>query len=86
LTNLVELTAVYEWPLPDEKSFRRQAEKGLEKEGPAVVQLLNQTGETPMVAGAGSDGLAVVTDKRTIVSNVARSAKRSRMQTFGRPA
>lgn len=67
MTNLTELTAVYQWPLPEEKSFIRQAEKGLEKEGPDVVQLLNQTGETPVVAGAGSDGLAVVTDKRTIV-------------------
>ena len=67
MTNLTELTAVYQWPLPDEKSFTRQAQKGLEKEGPGIVQLLNQTGETPVVAGAGSDGLAIVTDKRTIV-------------------
>ena len=67
MTNLAELTAVYRWPLPDEKSFTRQAEKGLEREGPGVVQLLNQTGEVQVVAGSGSDGLAVVTDKRTIV-------------------
>jgi hypothetical protein len=67
LTNLTRLAAVYQWPPPDENSFLRQAKKDLENEGPGVVQLLNQTGETPpLVAGTGSDGLAVVTDKRTI--------------------
>ena len=63
---LAQLSAVYQWPLPEEKTYVRHAKKGLDKEGEGVAWLLVSTGETPIVAANARDGLAVVTDRRTI--------------------
>lgn len=67
MTDLASITAVYQWPQPADGFPERKAAKGLEKEGAGAAAILAQSGESPVVAGYGREGLVVVTDRRTIV-------------------
>ncbi len=67
MTDLASITAVYQWPQPGDGLPQRKAAKGLEKEGAGAATILAQSGESPVVAGYGREGLVVVTDRRTIV-------------------
>lgn len=67
MTDLASITAVYQWPQLADGFPERKAAKGLEKEGAGAAAILAQSGESPVVAGYGREGLVIVTDRRTIV-------------------